>query len=167
MSLDMPCKCLNSRNASTTSCNGMGPEHGPGSDDEWDKCDKDEESLFSMSPPKQPVKKAKTTSSRPDLPLFNVTWDSWYEAMKVLKAQATQIHIKGRVELPILDCLITDGSTKPAKWQKKPGRPHKKRIRGKGGKDGVVPHICKCTHCGEARHYVRRCVKPPPGLVAA
>jgi hypothetical protein len=75
--------------------------------------------------------------------------------------------VNAHVELPILDRLIADGSTKPAKWQKKPGRPRKKRIRGKGGKDGVVPRIRKCTHCGEAGHYAQRCMRPPPGLVAA
>ena len=71
----------------------------PGIDDEWDERDEDEESLFGTSPPKQPAKKAKTTSSRPDLPLFNATWDTRFEAMKALKAQATQIHKRSLLQV--------------------------------------------------------------------
>lgn len=72
------------------------------------------------------------------------------------KAALAQAHI----EIPIMDTLIRDGKTKPAKWVPRPGRPRKRRYRSKGEPSGKAANPRKCHRCGQlatANHNSRTC----------
>ena len=66
------------------------------------------------------------------------------------------------IKLPQLADLVPDGRTKPAQWERQPGRPRHRRIRSRGCTDGANPPRKRpCSRCQELGHYAKTCPNAP------
>ena len=66
------------------------------------------------------------------------------------------------MELPEIGSLVADGTTRPAEWVVKSGRPQKKRIRSIGEQGGTAVKLRRCGRCGQlGRHHHQTCARAP------